>query len=280
MKFSKVHALGNDFVVIDEADRPAEGRFEVFVRRVCDRHTGVGADGLLLIGVEDAAAGRVRFRIFNANGTEAEISGNGLRCASAYLFRRGTVAPPRIRFWTTAGDRSCELVRSDGPLYEVRTEMGRPRFASPDIPFDDGEVHERIVDYPLTIGQKAYPVTVLSVGNPHCGVFFDRYPNRIEWQQIGSEIESHPFFPKRTNVEFIHVVNRSEIEVLFWERGVGETLASGTGACAAAVASMVKNLTDRKVAVRTSLGRLIVEWAKDLILQTGPAEFVFEGTWA
>ncbi len=278
MKFSKLHGLGNDFVVFDQRNRPAEGSIGDFVQKVCDRHTGVGADGLLLIDVEDAAAGRVRFRIFNANGTEAEISGNGLRCAAASLFRAGTIAPPRIRFLTTAGDRTCELIRSEGTYYEVRTEMGRPRFASSDIPFDDGAVHERIVDYPLTIGQKAYPVTVLSMGNPHCALFVDRYPNRIEWHQIGSEIESHPFFPKRTNIEFIHVLNRSEIEVLFWERGVGETMASGTGACAAAVASMLRGLTDRKIAVRTILGQLIVEWTEDQVLQTGPAEIVFEGT--
>ena len=278
MKFVKLHGLGNDFIIIDQRDLPPAESIGDFVRKVCDRHTGVGADGLLLIAVEDAAAGLVRFRIFNADGSEAEISGNGLRCAAASLFQRGTIAPPRIRFLTTAGDRTCELIGSKGILCEIRTEMGRPKFASPDIPFDDGAVHDRLVDYPLAIGQKTYPVTILSMGNPHCGVFVDRFPSRIEWHQIGSEIESHPFFPNRTNVEFIHVLNRGEIEVLFWERGVGETLASGTGACAAAVASMLRGLTDRKVAVRTTLGRLIVEWTEDQVLQSGPAEIVFEGT--
>ena len=278
MKFAKLHGLGNDFVVIDQRDLPPAGSLGDFVRKVCDRHTRVGGDGVLFISVEDKAAGRVRFRIFNADGTEAELSGNGLRIAAASLFQSGAIAPPRIRFETSTGDRVCELVRAEGSLYEIRAEMGLPRLASKDIPFDDGAVHERIVDYPLTIGQKVFPVTVTSMGNPHCGVFVDRFPSRLEWHQIGSEIESHPFFPHRTNVEFIRVLSRGEIEVLFYERGVGETLASGTGSCAAAVASMLRGLTDRKVAVRTTLGRLIVEWTEDQILQTGPAEIVFEGT--
>lgn len=278
MKFTKIHGLGNDFLVFDGKDRPADRTIASFVRHVCDRHVGVGGDGILLITVEDKAAGRVQFRIFNADGTEAELSGNGLRIAAASLFHSGAIAPPKIKFETTAGDRVCELIRAQGTLYEIRTEMGRPRLASADIPFDDGAVHERIVDYPLTIGQKVFPVTVTSVGNPHCGVFVDRFPSRLEWHQIGSEIESHPFFPQHTNVEFIRILNRGEIEVLFYERGVGETLASGTGSCAAAVASMLRGLTDRKIAVRTTLGQLIVEWTEDKILQTGPAEIVFEGT--
>jgi diaminopimelate epimerase len=277
MKFAKFHGLGNDFLVIDGKDRPADRAVGGFVRRVCDRHTGVGGDGVLFISVEDKAAGRVQFRIFNADGSEAELSGNGLRIAAASLFHAGAVPPPRIRFETSTGYRVCELIRAEGPFYEIRAEMGLPRLASKDIPFDDGRVHERIVDYPLTIGLKTFPVTAVSTGNPHCGVFFDRFPSRLEWHQIGSEIESHPFFPRHTNVEFIRVLNRGEIEVLFYERGVGETLASGTGSCAAAVASMLRGLTDRKVAVRTTLGQLIVEWTESQLLQTGPAELVFEG---
>lgn len=278
MRFTKIHGLGNDFIVIDGKDKPADRAVGGFVRRVCDRHVGVGGDGILFISVEDKASSRVQFRIFNADGTEAELSGNGLRIASAALFHSGAIAPPLIRFETSTGTRVCELVRAEGPLYEIRAEMGLPRLASADIPFDDGRVHERIVDYPLTIGQKVFPVTVTSMGNPHCGVFFDRFPSRLEWHQIGAEIESHPFFPHKTNVEFIRILNRGEIEVLFYERGVGETLASGTGSCAAAVASMLRGLTDRRVAVRTTLGQLIVEWTEDKLLQTGPAEIVFEGS--
>jgi diaminopimelate epimerase len=155
--------------------------------------------------------------------------------------------------------------------------MGTPKLTSKDIPFDDGLFHEKIIDYPLSINQKIYPVTVVSMGNPHCAMFYDQFPARIEWLQIGSEIERHPFFPNRINVEFIRVLSRQEIEVLFWERGVGETMSSGSGSTAAAVASILKNLTDRRVTVKTSMGNAIVEWEKDRVYQSAPAEIIFEG---
>lgn len=279
MRFVKLHALGNDFVLIDGEDWGDIPDINNFVWRVCDRHTGVGADGLLLVTVTDRGTGRADFRIFNADGSEPEISGNGLRCAAACLFHWKKVPPPRVLFSTPAGDRECRLLASAENRYEVRIEMGSPRLASEDIPFDDGARHQAVIDYPLSINQETYPVTALSLGNPHCALFVDRFPARIEWHQIGREIESHPFFPNRTNIEFVRVMNREEIEVLFWERGVGETLASGSGACGAAVASILKGRTDRKVTVRTSLGALVVDWdeEKNLVFQSGPAEVVYEG---
>lgn len=278
MKFTKLHSLGNDFLVLDPAEGEVIPEIAGFTNRVCDRHTGVGADGLLLISVRDKGKGLVSFRIFNADGSEPEISGNGLRCAAAYLFFKKKVDPPRITFQTTAGDRNGDLLEEKSNLFQIKIEMGIPRLNSRDIPFDDGKTHEKIIDYPLSINQKVYPITVVSVGNPHCAVFVDRFPARIEWHQLGREIESHPFFPNRTNIEFIRVLNRQEIDVLFWERGVGETLSSGSGSSAAAVASILKNLTDRKVAVRTSMGRLVVEWESEKVYQSGPAEVVFEGS--
>jgi len=280
MQFAKFHALGNDFLVVDldEAVLPEEpGNMAV---RICERHTGVGADGLLLISVKDQTRGEVGFRIFNADGSEAEISGNGLRCAAAYLYSQKKIEIPVIRFQTAAGWRATELVRRTEEGFLIKIEMGRPQLAPLDVFFNDGAPHDRIIDYPLMIKTKTYPVTVVSMGNPHCDVFVDRFPDQFDWRQLGREIESHPFFPNRTNIEFIRVRSREEIEVLFWERGVGETLSSGSGACAAAVASILKNLTDRKVIVQTSLGSLLVEWAgeTDKVYQTGPAEFVFDGT--
>jgi len=277
MKFTKIHSLGNDFLIVDEGkikkipDKPA------VARQICERHTGIGADGLLIIKVKDKTKGLVNFRVFNSDGTEAELSGNGLRCAAAYLYHQNKIESPRIVFLTTAGDRECKLISQNDHLYHIRIDMGIPLLSSQDIPFYDGSVYDKIIDYPLSINKKIYPVTVISFGNPHCAVFFDRYPARIEWHQIGREIELHPFFLKRTNVEFIHVLNRKEIEVFFWERGVGETLSSGSGSCAAAVASMLKDLTDKKVSVRTSMGVLEVEWKKKKVYQSGPAEVVFEG---
>lgn len=277
MKFIKVHSLGNDFLIIDEEKTKGVSDISSLAGRICDRHTGVGADGLLLIAIKDKAKGHVKFRIFNADGTEAEISGNGLRCAAASLYYQKKIDSPQIIFLTTAGHRECKLIERKKNLFVIRIEMGIPRLRSKDIPFDDGSSYEKIIDYPLSINQKIYPITVLSLGNPHCTIFVDRFPARIEWHQIGREIESHPFFPNRTNIEFVRALNREEIDVLFWERGVGETLSSGSGACAAAAASILKKLTDKTVKVRTSMGQLTVEWEKKKIYQTGPAEIVFKG---
>ncbi|MDY0231607.1 MAG: diaminopimelate epimerase [Candidatus Saccharicenans sp.] len=278
MNFAKLHALGNDFLVTEDDASIKEVELSETARRLCDRHTGPGADGLIIYKIIAPTENRATFRIFNADGSEAEISGNGLRCAAAYLFYHQQVPGTVVNFETVAGKRICELIGQKKNLLEIKIEMGEPKFSSRDIPFDDGQEHSSIVDYPLSINRKVYYITCVSVGNPHCDIFVERFlPARIEWHQVGQEVENHPFFPHRTNVEFIRVINRQEIEVLFWERGVGETLSSGSGSCAAAVASILKGLTDRRVKVWTSMGSLIVEWEKDKVFQTGPAELIFEG---
>jgi len=280
MKFVKFHSLGNDFLIVDLDEAALLEPPGDLARRICERHTGVGADGLLLLSVEDRARGEVRFRIFNADGSEAEISGNGLRCAAAYLYSQQRIDPSVTRFLTSTGVRESALVDRAESRFTFKIEMGVPRLRSADIPFDDGRLHDRIIDYPLMINQKTYPVTVVSMGNPHCSLFVDRFPSRIEWQEIGREIESHPFFPNRTNIEFVRRLGPDEIEVLFWERGVGETLSSGSGSCAAAVASILKGIVGRTVTVRTSMGTVGVEWPDDgaRVFQTGPAEFAFVGS--
>jgi diaminopimelate epimerase len=277
VKFTKVHSLGNDFIVIDPDESAGIVDIPGLARRLCDRHVGVGADGLLLISIENRERGLVHFRIFNADGSEPEISGNGLRCVAAHLFHQNKIKPPDVTFLTNIGNRLCNLLEVQNNRSQIRIEMGTPRLNSKDIPFDDGVFHEKIIDYPLSIHHKIYPVTVVSLGNPHCAVFYDRFPARIEWHEIGREIENHPFFPNRINVEFIRVLSRREIEVLFWERGVGETLSSGSCSSAAAVASILKGLTDRKVTIKTFLGQVIVEWEEDKVYQSGPAEIVFDG---
>jgi len=277
MKFAKAHSLGNDFLFLDVGEYPDIPDISGLALRMCDRHTGIGADGLLLVWVVDKEKGLAHFRIFNADGSEPEISGNGLRCATACLYHQHKILSPAISLITRIGPRECRLIQQERNNFQIKNDMGTPRLSSQDIPFDDGQVHETIIDYPLSINQKIYPVTLVSVGNPHCAVFVDSFPARIEWHQIGREIESHPFFPNRINIEFIRVINRGEIEVLFWERGVGETLSSGSGSCAAAVASILKDKTDRKVTVRTSMGKLVVEWESDKVSQVGPAEIIFEG---
>ena len=277
MKFTKIHSLGNDFLIVDEKKIRESDDKPNLARQICERHTGAGADGLLIIRIKDKAKGVVNFRVFNADGTEAEISGNGLRCAAAYLHHFKKIDSADLIFHTTAGNRESRLIQQKENLYIIKIEMGIPLLRSQDIPFYDGSVNDKIIDYPLSINRKVYPITVVSLGNPHCAIFFDRFPARIEWHQIGREIELHPFFLKKTNVEFIRVLNRKEIEVLFWERGVGETLSSGSGSCAAAVASILKGLTDQKVKVRTSMGVLEVEWKRKKVYQSGPAEVVFTG---
>ncbi len=280
MRFTKLHGLGNDFLVVaaGPGGAPEAAPAGDLARRICDRHTGVGADGLIFLSPEAGEPARSGFRIFNADGSEAEISGNGLRCAAAFLAWSGMITSPKVLFRTAAGERAGEVLSSRGSLFEVRIGLGAPRLASKDIPFDDGQVHERILDYPLSVIRRTFPVTCLSMGNPHCSLFFDALPSRGEWRGLGAEIETHPFFPNRTNVEFVRVAGRDEIEVLFWERGVGETLASGTGSAAAAAASVLKGLTERTVTVRTARGGLKVEWPEGgEILQTGPAEVVFSG---
>lgn len=278
MNFAKLHALGNDFLVTEDDASIKEVELSETARRLCDRHTGPGADGLIIYKIIAPTENRATFRIFNADGSEAEISGNGLRCAAAYLFYHQQVPGTVVNFETVAGKRICELIGKKKNFLEIKIEMGEPKFSSRDIPFDDGQEHSSIVDYPLSINRKVYYITCVSVGNPHCDIFVERFlPARIEWHQVGQEVENHPFFPHRTNVEFIRVINRQEIEVLFWERGVGETLSSGSGSCAAAVASILKGLTDRRVKVWTSMGSVIVEWEKDKVFQTGPAELIFEG---
>ncbi|MGB3863091.1 MAG: diaminopimelate epimerase [Candidatus Aminicenantaceae bacterium] len=279
MKIAKVHSLGNDFLILEEQEVKSTTEKGALARRICERHTGIGGDGLLLISIKDKDKGHVNFRVFNADGTEAEISGNGLRCAAAYLYYQKKIKPPRILFFTTVGERECEPIERNDNLFKIKIDMGIPKLSSNDIPFDDGSTHNTIIDYPLSIQKKVFKITLVSLGNPHCGIFLDRFPSRIEWHQLGYEIEFHPFFPKRINIEFIRVLNRQEIEVLFWERGVGETLSSGSGSCAAAVASILKDRTDRKVNVRTSTGNLTVEWDSDKVFQTGPAAIVFEGTY-
>ncbi len=278
MRFTKLHGLGNDFVVVGPGEGPDPVSPGELARRVSDRHTGVGADGLVLLRLEKSEPAEVNFRIFNADGSEAGISGNGLRCAAASLAWGGAVKSPKVLFRTAAGPRPSEILSSRGARFEVRIGLGAPSLAAKDIPFDDGQSHDRVLDHPLFVVERTLPVTCMSLGNPHCSLFFDALPPPAELRALGSEIETHPFFPSRTNVEFVRVIDRREIEVLFWERGVGETLASGTGSAAAAAAAMLKGLVDRALTVRTALGGLHVDWPEGgEILQTGPAEVVFSG---
>ncbi|MBI4474254.1 MAG: diaminopimelate epimerase [Acidobacteria bacterium] len=267
--FVKTHALGNDFILVEQGAAPAN--YPDFARRICHRNFGVGADGLILW----AAAGDVfKLRIFNCDGSEAECSGNGLRCAAAYLIEYGRWLKDEIKLETISG--LYTLKRVDG---QYEADMGTPGLRPREIPFVGADHLEQIVNYALLYDGGSINITACSTGNPHCSVFVETLDESYV-QRMGPILEQHPSFPNRTNVEFIHVLNRSEIEVAFWERGVGQTYASGTGSCGATVACILNKKTERRVTVHTKAGRLLVEWLPNGRLKlTSTANVVAEGTY-
>jgi diaminopimelate epimerase len=281
MKFHKFQALGNDFLIVREAElRAVTKDLEGFSRRICDRHFGVGADGLeLLLDQPSSPDADFEVRLFNADGGETPISGNGTRCVAAYLYLVEQWPEKTARIRTGAGVKTVRPVSREPRAVVFETEMGTPFFSSEKIPVVLDTPLERVIRRTLTMDGESIEFTATSMGNPHCSLLVEDF-DAIDWRRLGSKLEIHPAFPERTNVEFIRVLSRGEIEVRFWERGVGETLASGTGACGAALAAMLNEKTDRKITVKTEAGELIVEWREDgSVLQTGEACAVFHGEW-
>jgi diaminopimelate epimerase len=296
MRFAKFHGYGNDYIVFEAAELRAGGvwpddralsgakcdGFDSFVRRVCERHFGAGADGVAAVERLEEETADFRLRIFNPDGGEAAMSGNGSRCAAAYLYYRGLWSADELRFATRAGVKRYRLLERMGPgSYRFEAEIGRPLFDSASVPVLTGEPLARVLDYPLALaGGETVRVTALQMCNPNCCVFVDDFA-ATDWRRLGSLIEPHAAFPERTNVEFIRVRDAREIEVRVWERGVGETLSSGTGACAAAVASIVGGHVGRRVRVRMPGGLLEVFWreADGEVLLTGTAEVIYGGEW-
>jgi diaminopimelate epimerase len=275
LRFVKMHGAGNDFILVDGADEALpEEQLSLIARGACDRHLGIGADGLVMVLPSRTA--NFRMRIFNADGSEAEMCGNGIRCFAKFLFDRKMHTDPVLTVETLAGVKVLKLNTSGGKVTTVKVDMGRPVLKRSEIPMK-GLDSQRVIAEPLKVGGKKLELTCLSMGNPHCVTFVDRtedYPA----DKIGPQIERHPYFPQRTNVEFVQVLNEKEISMRVWERGVGETLACGTGACAAAVASMLNDKVDRKVTVHLLGGDLFIEWlGDDRVQMTGPADEVFEG---
>jgi len=281
MLFHKFQALGNDFLIVREsALRGVIDDFEVFSKQICDRHFGAGADGVeVLLDSPRVAGADFEVRLFNADGGEAPISGNGTRCVAAYLYLVEKWERPEVRIATGAGVKLLRSVARSGSYMVFEAEMGAPRFASEEIPVITATRLDRVIGQRLDLDGHSVEFTATSMGNPHCSVFVDDFES-VDWRALGPKIETHADFPERTNVEFIRVINRDEIDVRFWERGVGETLASGTGACGAALAAMINGLVAAKVKVITAAGALIVEWRDDgMIVQTGEASVVYRGEW-
>jgi len=277
LPFVKMHGCGNDYIYVDARERAIE-RPDALAVRLSDRHFGVGSDGLILILPSERAD--YRMRMFNADGSEAEMCGNGIRCFAKYLHDRGLVQGEEARIETGAGVLRVQIFPQDGKARKVRVNMGAPRLEREQIPV--AGLPGRAVDEELHIqvpneGDVALRFTAVSMGNPHAVLYVDRvedYPVAV----YGPLIERHRAFPKRVNAEFVQVLGRGEVRMRVWERGSGETLACGTGASAVAVASVLNGKTDRTVLVHVLGGDLEIEWADDgSVYLTGPAEEVFEG---
>ena len=274
MRIAKAHGLGNDFLLVEDRDVPAD--FGPWARRLCDRHKGVGADGVLRYRLEPPD---VHMRLINADGGEVELSGNGVRCLAAYTRFKGWL-PERHTVRTPSGPRPVSVTRLAEARFRVETELGAPLLRSDEIPCALQPPRGPVVDHPLDVLGERVLVTAVSMGTPHCSVFTQVVADDALLLRLGPALERHPFFPKRTNVEFVSVTSRSELRVRFWERGVGPTQASGTGSAGAFVASVLKGLAERRVVVVCDGGRLEMEWPEGGgVRQTGEVEILIEGDW-
>ena len=246
------------------------------IRRLCDRRRGVGADGIVFLAIPGAQNGTdADLRLFNSDGGEAEISGNGTRCAAAYLAMKGIAKNP-LGIQTKAGLKTLRQTAHEANRWEFEMAMGAPILTPKSIPFaPPTPVAEPVVGFELPLAHGPQRVTVTSMGNPHCSLAVENFD--WDWRACGKEIELHPFFSRRTNVEFYRVLSRHAMEVRYWERGVGETLSSGTGSCAAAVAAILNQQAESPITVQTVAGNLLVRWDPDGVFLTGPAEITFHG---
>ncbi len=281
MRFTKMHGIGNDFVMVGCLGKEGDALAEDAQRRaafLCDRKFGVGADGVILILPGQAAP--FRMRMFNPDGSEAEMCGNGLRCFAKYVCDRGFAhSETSLVVETGAGLLRVEAqIGAGGKVNKVRVDMGEPVLVPADVPTTLGQGLAPVVNAPLALADRTLGVTTVSMGNPHAVVFVDQtatYPVAT----VGPQVESHPAFPKRINTEFVEVLSKNEMNFRVWERGAGETLACGTGASAAAVAGVLNGLTERNVLIHLPGGDLEIEWsaADNRVYMTGPAADVFEG---
>jgi diaminopimelate epimerase len=281
MQFIKFQGFGNDYIIFEERELAGVESLNNFARAVCDRHYGAGADGIVVIrSNKDAASADFDARIFNPDGSEAGLSGNGTRCAVAYLYHQGLWDKDILRLSTRSGVKLYRLREElSRGHYWFESELGQPRFDSASIPMLTDEPREQVIDYPLVVEGETFPVTALQVGNPNCAIFVEDF-ERLDWRRVGRAVESHAQFPERTNVEFVRVSDRAKIELRIWERGVGETQSSGTCSCAAMVASCLKGLVDRRVTVCMEGGQAEISWREDNeVVLTGRADIVYSGEW-
>ncbi|HEX2477464.1 MAG TPA: diaminopimelate epimerase [Lacipirellulaceae bacterium] len=281
MRFTKMHGAGNDYIYVDCFAEPVPRDIPELARRISQRRFGVGADGLILICPSERADAEMR--MFNADGSAAEMCGNGIRCVAKYVYDHGLRRRDRLQIESAGRVFTLELKIARGVVDRVRVDMGQPILIPEQIPTKlraASGPDQPLVDAPLTVGGRELRVTCVSMGNPHCVVFVDQPSDELVLG-IGPQLEVSPQFPNRTNVEFAKVITGREIEQRTWERGSGETLACGTGACAVCVAGVLTGRTGREVTIHLRGGDLDIEWreADNHVYMTGPAVEVFSGDW-
>jgi diaminopimelate epimerase len=276
IKFTKMQALGNDYIYVDGFKQKLNRlNLSDLAMKICDRHFGVGSDGLILVA--RGKSHRFRMIFYNPDGSEAEMCGNGIRCFARFLYEQGLSKNRIQEIETKAGVIHTEILRT-GDSFLICTDIGKPILERNKIPVKGKG--GTCINESLKINRRKVIITSLSLGNPHTLIFVKEFDP--DWREIGSEVENHPIFPRRTNVEFVKVLNKRKIQLKIWERGVGETLASGTGASAATVAGVLNKKLDRKVTAGFDKGKLVIEWKKenDHLYITGPAISVFCGTYS
>lgn len=277
LTFTKMHGIGNDFVVVDclaAADAPPADALQAAAVRLCDRKFGIGGDGVLVVLPSDKAD--FLMRMFNPDGSEAEMCGNGIRCFARFVYDRGHTTSTEITVDTLGGIKRLSLSLKNGVVDTVKVDMGRPGLDRADLPMTGAA--GKVLGEKIEAAGRTIAVTGVSMGNPHV-VFFADQADDVLINTLGPVIETHPLFPRRTNVHAVQIQSRDELTMLTWERGAGRTLACGTGACACAVAAALNDLTGRRVLAHLAGGDLLIEWEQDdHVYMTGPATEVFTGT--
>lgn len=274
MKFTKMHGAGNDYIYVNGFEETIKDR-SAFSIKVSDRHFGIGSDGLIVVDPSDVAD--CKMDMYNADGSQGKMCGNGVRCVAKFVYDNGIVKKEDIAIETLSGIKYIKVTVKDGKVVAARVNMGKPILKADEIPTKfEGDT---VVSQKLSIGEKSYDVTCVSMGNPHCILYVDDVKN-LDLEKIGPDFENHPMFPDRINTEFIHIVSETEFDMRVWERGSGETLACGTGACAAAVASVLNGYCKRNTDIKVNLigGTLTINWTYEGdVYMTGPAETVCTG---
>lgn len=273
MKFTKMHGIGNDYVYVNGFEERVENKPEVS-RMVSDRHFGIGSDGIIFINPSEKAD--FEMEMYNSDGSRAEMCGNGIRCVAKYVYDFGLTNKEKISIDTLAGVKYLDLKVENGKVAEITVDMGEPELIAKNIPIVSE--NEKVVSEDITVDGKNYQITGVSMGNPHAIVYYDGIQD-MKIEEIGPKFECHERFPRRINTEFVEVIDRQHVSMRVWERGAGETLACGTGACAVAVACVLNGLTESEVKVTLLGGDLTIRWDKESnhVFMTGPAETVYTG---